>query len=217
MFSRQNEEESRNTRVMASVKKVLLFTLAFMMKSNHAINDGLHPTPPMGFSSWNAFNSDINERKIVDTVKAIKRLELDKLGYIYITVDDFWNLPERDANGNMQVNSKRFPGGMKKLGKYIHENGLKFGLYSDAGWKTCGGMAGSLGHEKQDVRQFIEYEIDYLKYDNCYPTKEKKTNIDLPASIAHLPSYYQNPHEKVILLIRIQNCTLKLFSLSLLR
>ena len=121
------------------------------------------------------------------------RLGLDKYGYNILTVDDFWNLPERDENGRMIVNTERytvqyvcvhlkevydaflkpwhcrFPNGMKHLGDYLHNKSLKFGIYSDAGSLTCGGCAGSLGHEKQDIEQFLEFGIDFLKYDNCYP------------------------------------------------
>lgn len=58
---------------------------------------------------------------------------------------------------------------MKYLSDYFHGLGLKFGIYSDAGWNTCGGMAGSLHNEQQDLDLFLSFEIDYLKYDNCWP------------------------------------------------
>ncbi len=126
------------------------------------------PTPPMGFSSWHAFLQDIDEVKIKATADKIIELGLDKLGYIYLIVDDLWNMPERDNRGLMQTNTTRFPKGMKSLGDYLHSKGLKFGLYSDAGYKTCVRMAGSLGHEQPDLELFVSYGIDYLKYDNCY-------------------------------------------------
>lgn len=63
----------------------------------------------------------------------------------------------------------RFPQGIKFLSNYVHDLGLKFGLYSNAGYRTCGGVAGSLGFEENDVKLFLDYDIDYLKYDNCYP------------------------------------------------
>ncbi len=59
---------------------------------------------------------------------------------------------------------------MVALGEYLHDRGLKYGIYTDAGLLTCGGMAGSLGHEQQDMDLFLQFQIDYLKYDNCYPS-----------------------------------------------
>ena len=85
---------------------------------------------------------------------------------------------------------------MKHLGQYLHQKGLKFGLYSDAGVKTCGGMAGSLGFESLDLNQFLDWDIDYLKYDNCYPSSEKIHDINIAASLSNLPSFYQRPTEK---------------------
>ena len=79
----------------------------------------------------------------------------------------------------MQTNKTRYPNGMAYIGKYLHKNGLKFGLYSDAGHKTCGGMAASLGYEAIDLHQFLDWDIDYLKYDNCFPsnTPDSPNNI----------------------------------------
>ena len=75
--------------------------------------------------------------------------------------------------------------------------GLKFGLYSNAGYRTCGGMAASLGYEALDLDQFLEWDIDYLKYDNCFPNNTDDVHsMDVTASLAHLPSFYQNPTEE---------------------
>ena len=95
------------------------------------------------------------------------------------------------------VNATRFPKGIKFISDYIHQNDLKFGLYANAGVKTCAGMAGSLGYEKQDLNQFIEWNIDYLKYDNCYPRNENEPyKLDKWKSFLHFPSMYQIPDEK---------------------
>lgn len=167
------------------------------MKASFCANDGLHETPPMGWSSWNTFSDKIDEEKIVATVQALKRLNLDTFGYIYLTVDDLWNLKERDPiSKKMQVNPERFPSGMNYLSDVIHEAGLKFGIYSDAGEKTCAGMAGSLGHEAQDLDQFIDWEIDYLKYDNCFPNAKEVHTMDKLKSLMHIPSLYQLPSEQ---------------------
>ena len=95
------------------------------------------------------------------------------------------------------VNTTRFPKGIKFISDYIHQNDLKFGLYANAGVKTCAGMAGSLGYEQQDLNQFLEWNIDYLKYDNCYPRNENEPyKLDKWKSFLHFPSMYQMPDEK---------------------
>ncbi len=85
-------------------------------------------------------------------------------GYIYVNIDDTWE-GERDANGVLHTNSK-FPD-MKALADYVHSKGLKIGIYSSPGPKTCAGYAGSLGHEEQDAKMYASWGIDYLKYDLC--------------------------------------------------
>lgn len=86
---------------------VYLFGSPFLIRESLSIRDGLHPTPMMGFSSWNAFYELNDEEKMVGIADAIKRLGLDEFGYVYLTVDDFWNTPDRDADGNMQTNTTR--------------------------------------------------------------------------------------------------------------
>lgn len=177
--------------------QISISALLILFKLCLCANDGLHETPPMGWSSWNTFNDAIDEQKIVETVQALKKLKLDSYGYEYVTVDDLWNLEDRHpVTKQMQVNTKRFPSGMKYLSDVIHEAGLKFGLYSDAGAKTCGGMAGSLGYESLDLDQFLDWEIDYLKYDNCYPTAAEEHTMDKIKSMLHIPSFYQYPSEQ---------------------
>ena len=170
----------------------LLYTLFLF---NSVIGDDFHRTPPMGWSSWNTFFSSTDEQKIIGIADAIKSLKLDTFGYKYVTIDDFWNLPQRDSQGKMKTNETRFPNGMKYLGDYLHKLDLKFGIYSDAGHKTCGQMAGSLGYEEIDLDQFLDWDIDYLKYDNCWPVENQINNMDVSKSLMHLPSYYQSPSE----------------------
>lgn len=174
--------------------KLTLITSLLVLGTN---GDNLHGTPPMGWSSWNTFFSEIDEANVLGNAEAIKRLGLDTLGYIYVTIDDFWNLPDRDAKTQrMLTNTTRFPNGMPYVGQHLHQLGLKFGLYSDAGHKTCGGMAGSLNYESVDLEQFLQWDIDYLKYDNCFPTPNSNHNMDVPESLIHLPSFYQSPSEE---------------------
>jgi alpha-galactosidase len=92
---------------------------------------------------------------------------LNKLGYVYLNLDDCWQLEERGKDGHIQVDISKFPDGMKAVGDYIHSKNLKFGIYSDAGVKTCGGRAGSYGYETNDANDYASWGVDYLKYDNC--------------------------------------------------
>jgi alpha-galactosidase len=128
--------------------------------------DGLALTPPMGWNSWNHYGCNIDEKLIHQTADAMVASGLRDAGYAYVTLDDCWH-GERDEAGNIQPDPVRFPSGMKALGDYLHQRGLKFGIYSDAGAKTCGGRPGSQGHEFQDAAQYARWGVDYLKYDWC--------------------------------------------------
>jgi alpha-galactosidase len=123
-------------------------------------------TPPMGWNSWNHYGCEIDEALIRRTADAMAANGMRDAGYVYVNIDDCWQ-GERDANGFLQPDGRRFPSGIKALADYVHARGLKLGIYSDAGAKTCGGRAGSQGHEYQDALQFARWEIDYLKYDWC--------------------------------------------------
>ena len=129
---------------------------------------GLVPTPPMGWNSWNTFSANINEQLIKDTADAMIANGMRDAGYNFIVLDDTWSAMERDADGNLQAHPEKFPSGMKAIGDYLHERGFRFGIYGCAGTKTCGGYPGSWGHEYQDAKKFAEWGVDYLKYDWCY-------------------------------------------------
>lgn len=128
--------------------------------------NGLAQTPPMGWNTWNRFACDVNEQLIRDAADAMVRTGMRDAGYEYIVIDDCWH-GARDENGDIQPDPERFPSGMRALGDYIHSRGLKFGIYSDAGTKTCAGRPGSRGYEYQDARQYARWGVDYLKYDWC--------------------------------------------------
>ena len=98
--------------------------------------EGLAKTPPMGWSSWNKFGRNVDERMIRETADAMVASGLADAGYVYINIDDCWHAPDRDADGFPQCDPEHFPGGMKALADYIHARGLKLGIYSDAGHKT---------------------------------------------------------------------------------
>ncbi|WP_328542956.1 MULTISPECIES: NPCBM/NEW2 domain-containing protein [unclassified Streptomyces] len=140
-------------------------------EASPTLDDGLALTPPMGFNNWNSTHcrAEFNEAM----VKGIADIFVDKglkaAGYQYVNLDDCWALPQRDANGKLVPDPARFPGGIKAVADYVHSKGLKLGIYTSAGTKTCSdiGFPGGLGHEYSDAQQFADWGVDYLKYDNC--------------------------------------------------
>lgn len=129
--------------------------------------DTLARTPPMGWNSWNQFGCRINENVVREMADAMVESGMKDAGYEYIVIDDCWQRG-RDGEGNIIVDEDAFPSGIKALADYIHSRGLKFGLYSDGGVKTCAGRPGSRGYEFQDARTYASWGVDYLKYDWCY-------------------------------------------------
>ncbi|MBN1407661.1 MAG: glycoside hydrolase family 27 protein [Calditrichaceae bacterium] len=148
--------------------KILLFILIVCMISLlHAQKfEGLALTPPMGWNTWNTFAHEIDEQLIRESADAIVSSGMKDAGYIYINLDDCWH-GKRDSLGFIHPDPEHFPSGMKALGDYIHSLDLKFGIYSDAGWQTCGSRPGSRGYEYQDAMQYAKWGVDYLKYDWC--------------------------------------------------
>ena len=128
----------------------------------------LAKTPPMGWNSWNTFGENISEALIKETADAMVSTGLRDAGYEYLVIDDCWSLRERDENGSLVADPAKFPNGMKAVADYVHSKGLKFGMYSCCGVKTCAGYPGSWGHEFDDAKYFAEVGIDFLKYDNCF-------------------------------------------------
>ena len=131
-----------------------------------ALENGVARTPPMGWNSWNKFGCNVSEDLIKGMADAMVQSGMKDAGYQYVVIDDCWQV-SRDAQGNIVADPKTFPSGIKALADYVHGKGLKFGLYSDAGWKTCAGRPGSMGHEFQDAAQYAAWGVDYLKYDWC--------------------------------------------------
>ena len=139
-------------------------------------NGTLAGTPPMGWNSWNAFDCNINEAKIKAAADALVSSGMKDAGYQYVDVDDCW-MNGRDASGNIQWDTTKFPSGIASLASYVHGKGLKFGIYSAPNTGTCQGLygspampsvyVGSLGHEQQDAKSYAAWGVDYLKYDDC--------------------------------------------------
>ncbi|MFF5672940.1 NPCBM/NEW2 domain-containing protein [Streptomyces hygroscopicus] len=136
-----------------------------------APDEGLALTPPMGFNNWNSTHcrAEFNEAMVKGIADIFVAKGLKDAGYQYVNLDDCWALPQRGADGKLVPDPVRFPNGIKAVADYVHSKGLKLGIYTSAGTKTCNsaGFPGALGHEKSDAQQFADWGIDYLKYDNC--------------------------------------------------
>ncbi|MFC0105681.1 NPCBM/NEW2 domain-containing protein [Kibdelosporangium aridum] len=133
--------------------------------------DGLALTPPMGFNNWNSTHcrAEFNEAMVKGIADIFVSKGLKDAGYQYVNLDDCWALPQRGPDGNLVPDPVRFPNGIKAVADYVHSKGLKFGIYTSAGTKTCNenGFPGALGFEQKDADLFASYGVDYLKYDNC--------------------------------------------------
>jgi alpha-galactosidase len=146
-----------------------IFWAAILFPGRALAQDGreaLAQTPPMGWNSWNKFACNVSEDLIKSVAEAMATNGMKEAGYQYVVIDDCWQV-SRDENGFIVADEKHFPSGIKALADYVHSKGLKFGIYSDAGTKTCAGRPGSQGHEYQDALQYARWGVDYLKYDWC--------------------------------------------------
>lgn len=157
---------------MKTIKITILFFLVFLiipcLKAQKFENIAL--TPPMGWNSWNKFNCNVDEKLIREIADAMVSSGLKDAGYEYINIDDCWH-GERDSLGFITSDKVRFPSGIKSLADYIHSKGLKFGIYSCAGFQTCAGRPGSRGYEYQDAYMYAKWGVDYLKLDWCHANK----------------------------------------------
>jgi len=126
----------------------------------------LAPTPPMGWNSWNKFQCAVSDSLIRQTADAMVANGMRDAGYLYVNIDDCWELPNRE-DGHLKADPAAFPEGIKGLADYVHSKGLKLGIYSDWGKATCQNKAGSYGFEATDAKDFADWGVDYLKYDNC--------------------------------------------------
>jgi alpha-galactosidase len=157
--------------VLAIVFSVSSLIMNLSAQQPSSPSAGLALTPPMGWNSWNKFACNVSEDMIKGMADAMVKSGMKDAGYQYVNIDDCWQV-SRDASGNIVADPQRFPHGMKAVGDYIHSLGLKFGVYSDAGSKTCAGRPGGLGHEYQDAIQYAAWGVDYLKYDWCNTTTQ---------------------------------------------
>ena len=145
----------------------------------------------MGWNSWNYFAEKVDDKGVRAAADQIVASGMRDAGYVYVNIDDTWE-GERDASGVLHTNSK-FPD-MKALADYVHSKGLKLGIYSSPGPKTCAGYAGSLGHEEQDAKMYAAWGIDYLKYDLCSYIPEvmrKQAPNDMAAQMRLMHEAYE--------------------------
>ncbi len=140
----------------------------------HTRGERLALTPPMGWNDWAHYQCGFTAQTILDNAQELVKSGLAAAGYDTVTIDDCWMQKDRDAHGNLQADPHRFPQGMKPVAQAVHGLGLKFGIYEDAGYTTCGGFAGSgepngggSAHFLQDARLFASWGVDYLKLDGC--------------------------------------------------
>jgi alpha-galactosidase len=141
-----------------------IIALASALLATMASADPVAVTPPMGWNSWNHFAGKVSDAVIRAQADAMVSSGMRSAGYVYVNIDDTWE-GARDAQGVIHPNAK-FPD-MKALADYVHGKGLKIGIYSSPGPKTCAGFEGSFGHEEQDAQTYAAWGIDYLKYDLC--------------------------------------------------
>nr|XP_042896359.1 alpha-N-acetylgalactosaminidase-like [Parasteatoda tepidariorum] len=154
------------------------FVACILPLATLALDNGLARTPPMGWLSWTRFacqidcendpKNCISEQLIKDMANRMAADGFKDVGYEYVNIDDCWLEKQRDANGKLVADRKRFPSGIKGLADYVHSKGLKLGIYQDVGTSTCAGYPGSYGHFDVDAATFAEWGVDMLKVDGCY-------------------------------------------------
>jgi alpha-galactosidase len=153
-------------------------TLVGARNSTRMLDNGLALTPPMGWNSWNHFGCNVSESLIRETADSMAANGMRDAGYRYVVIDDCWQV-SRAPDGTIVADPTRFSHGIPALADYVHSKGLRFGIYTDAGTKTCQGRPGTYGHEEQDARTYASWHVDYVKEDWC-----NATGLDAPAQYA---------------------------------
>lgn len=174
------------------MKKIYILLLVVSIGARAQKFEGLALTPPMGWNSWNTFQTRISEQLVKEVADKMVSSGMRDAGYVYLVLDDGWMAMERDAKtGDLVPDPAKFPNGMKAVADYVHSKGLKFGLYNCAGTQTCGGYPGTRGYEYQDARFYASVGIDYLKFDWCHTevitAKEAYTTMSKALHLAGRP------------------------------
>ena len=151
---------------------------AFTSREQPVFPDKKQRLPAMGWNSWNAFGSGNTEALTIEMIRKIKELGLDQFGYRYVVLDDGCYRPER-VDDRLQSDPVKFPSGFKHMADTVHAAGLKFGMYNDIGSRLCSGAeVGIYNHEAVDCKDYINWDIDYIKVDNCYYMWDNATFAD---------------------------------------
>uniref|UniRef100_A0A4W5JLP6 Alpha-galactosidase n=1 Tax=Hucho hucho TaxID=62062 RepID=A0A4W5JLP6_9TELE len=169
-----------------TLQLLLIFLLA-LTSAISALDNGLMRTPPMGWMSWERFRCNIDcendskncisENIFRDMADRLAEDGWKEMGYDHVMIDDCWSSMLRDKVGRLQPDLQRFPGGIAKLARYLHDRGLKLGIYGDLGTHTCEGYPGTtLDKIDTDAQTFASWGVDFLKLDACYPLMSKALN-----------------------------------------
>lgn len=181
--------------LVVSLSALVVLPSSLTSRPTLALNDGLARTPPMGWNSWNRFGCNVSESLIMATADAMVASGMRDAGYQYVVIDDCWQVA-RGPDGTIIADPERFPSGIAALARYVHDRGLKFGLYTDAGSKTCMGRPGSLGYEWQDAFTYAAWGVDYVKIDWCHTDGQ-----DAPTSYARFRDAFAATGRPVVLSI----------------
>lgn len=174
---------------MLRIQRTLILVCSLLYLTR-ALDNGVGLTPAMGWLSWERYgcNTDceksprtcISENLYLEQAQQLVLGGYREAGYRYVNIDDCWSEKERDSNGRIHEDPKRFPRGLNFLSREMHNMGLLLGIYSDIGTKTCAGFPGLEGHFEQDAQSFADWEIDSIKVDCCY-SDSRDYNVTYPA------------------------------------
>ncbi len=179
------------------MRKTLLTVALLALPIAISAQTKIAATPAMGWNSWNHFAKRVTDKDVRTAADELVSTGMKDAGYIYVNIDDAWQ-GNRDANGNILPNSK-FPD-MKALADYVHSKGLKIGIYSGPGPKTCGGYTGSYQHEEQDAKTYAAWGFDYLKYDLCsyHEVMQKEAPGDQAKQYQMMRAAYEKMHKALV-------------------
>lgn len=156
------------------------------------------PKPFMGWLSWNSVQEEVSEDIVKKVVQLFKQKGLYQCGWNTIMLDDQWQAYQRNADNTPKANEKRFPNGIKAVSDYVHQQGMKFGLYTDAAERTCANAYGSYGFEKIDADTYAQWNIDIVKCDYCHAPSDVNTAKQRYQTLAKA---FQNAGNKTTLYI----------------
>lgn len=131
--------------------------------------------PVMGYNTWYQFRTSITESEVLRQAQLLVSSGLAAAGYQCVNLDDGWMAAQRAADGELAWDAAKFPRGIPWLAGQVHALGLRFGLYTAIGSRTCQSLPGSWGHYDQDAAAFASWGIDFVKVDDCGGLPEETT------------------------------------------